>query len=304
MGEDLERRVNQFKDGIIEGYQVGWNNGFWNGCGGEKAECGRCLQRALPPGTVILDSTATDLIKIAIEEKEGELLKLKTAAEVTELILQALKNHQGFSIVRIGESEALVLAQEVVLSPTEVLIRGNNIIPLISGVTVPDLEARNLLVASIKKADLVGIPTPVLPNHLPLAYASLKALGVNIRKLNLTNSVINYDLLYEGYFGKILLKKKPLVITVGDTAAALGAALRRDGVEFVGAVTSVSGMRDIDRVMGEVQKLDFDLALVPAGVPSVVICQRIATELGKVALDLGHCANQIISGQAKIWIKD
>lgn len=142
----------------------------------------------------------------------------------------------------------------------------------------------------------------MLPNHLPLTYASLKALGVNIRKMTLTNSVINYDLLYEGYLGKILLELKPRVITVGDTAVPLGAALLRYGVKFVGAVSPVKGMRDIDRVLNEVRKLDFDFALVPAAVPAVIICQRIASELGKVALDLGHCANQIISGEAKIRV--
>ncbi|WP_258171448.1 hypothetical protein [Paenibacillus sp. R14(2021)] len=52
--------------------------------------------------------------------------------------------------------------------------------------------------------------------------------------------------------------------------------------------------------MREVRQTDFDLALVSAGIAAVILCTRIAGELGKAVLDFGHMADGIVKGQYPI----
>ena len=51
------------------------------------------------------------------------------------------------------------------------------------------------------------------------------------------------------------------------------------------------------RVVEEAGARAFDIALVAAGIPSVVICQRLAADYGKVAFDFGHLADAIVKGE-------
>ena len=69
-------------------------------------------------------------------------------------------------------------------------------------------------------------------------------------------------------------------------------------VQIAGSISPVNGMSDIPRIMREAAAHHFDIALVSAGIPAVVIAQRVATELGKVALDFGHLANSFLKGEA------
>lgn len=62
-------------------------------------------------------------------------------------------------------------------------------------------------------------------------------------------------------------------------------------------IAPVAGYADIPRVMQRIRKHDFDLALVAAGIPAIVLCRHIADELGKVAIDFGHLANKLVTGE-------
>jgi hypothetical protein len=62
----------------------------------------------------------------------------------------------------------------------------------------------------------------------------------------------------------------------------------------------VNGCGDIERVMDRIRGIDFDIALVSAGVAAVVIVSRIASRLGKVAVDFGHMADIIGKGEVRL----
>jgi len=85
---------------------------------------------------------------------------LISTTEVLNQVQLALFQKRPFSLVRIGDGENLVLAQNVLISPREILNtywvkqsdtgRGK-------GVTLPNLNLRNQMVKAIRQADLVGI---------------------------------------------------------------------------------------------------------------------------------------------------
>lgn len=53
----------------------------------------------------------------------------------------------------------------------------------------------------------------------------------------------------------------------------------------------------MERVISEAHSAAFDIALVSAGIAAVIIVQRIASELGKVAVDFGHLADSLAAGK-------
>ena len=92
-----------------------------------------------------------------------------------------------------------------------------------------------------------------------------------------------------------LLQGRKLLI-IGNAAPELAHVLTGHGFIITGIISPVNGFADIERVMVEVRDIEFDLALVSAGIPAVMISYRIAAERGKVALDFGHLADAIVKG--------
>lgn len=231
---------------------------------------------------------------------EAVARNLLTPAEVAARLTEALAQRRGLALVRLGDGEALTLAQEVVLPIPEILDRG----PFLSyaGVTVPDLAARDALARAILRSDIVGVPTAAAPNYWPLLQTALAAHGINLASLALTTSVINYALHSEGHLARLLLAtaRAPRVLVAGNLAPQLAGTLVEQGVNVTGVVVPVAGIRDVERAYGEVRHQVFDLALVAAGIPAVVLCAAIARELGKVAIDFGHLADELIRGKKRL----
>jgi hypothetical protein len=111
----------------------------------------------------------------------------------------------------------------------------------------------------------------------------------------MTNSTINYGLYQAGLLTQLLTGRKLLVI--GNAASELARVLTGRGYVVSGIISPVKGFPDIERVMAELRDSEFDLALVSAGIPAVILCWRIAVERGKVALDFGHMADMIVNGK-------
>ena len=76
--------------------------------------------------------------------------------------------------------------------------------------------------------------------------------------------------------------------------------LQGHGVQVAGIIPAVAGMTDIPRVMQLTAEHTFDIALVAAGIPAVVLCRRIAGELGSVAFDFGHLADKLVTGELQL----
>ncbi|GBF77513.1 hypothetical protein PA598K_06067 [Paenibacillus sp. 598K] len=234
------------------------------------------------------------IIEAGIQALQSEKQHLLNAREVTSRLLQAMDEGRPLSVVRLGDGELLTMAQGTVMSDQQ-LLREGHFLPY-AGIQLPDLEARDQLVAAVCRADIVGIPKLRLPNYQPLAFAVFRAYGIDYRQLQLTISTINYTIYLEGCLPQLLQGRR--VLLVGNTAPSLASVLESRGYVVAGVIAPVAGMHDIPRVMAEIHGHHFDIALVGAGIPAVVIAQRIATELGRTAIDFGHLADALIKGEA------
>lgn len=231
---------------------------------------------------------------------EDPASRLLTPAQVAARLARALAGREGLAVVRLGDGEALCLAQETVLPIPEVRARGP-FLPY-AGLVVPDLEARDRLARAILAADIVGVPTSEAPNYRPLLQTALQAHGIDPDRLTLTTSLVNYALRSQGHLARLLLPPppRPRVLVVGNLAPRLAPILAAQGVEVAGTVAPVAGVRDVDRVLKALSRCAFDLALVAAGIPAVLLCAAIAREMGKAALDFGHLADELVNGSKRL----
>ncbi|KKO54345.1 hypothetical protein XI25_09590 [Paenibacillus sp. DMB20] len=249
----------------------------------------------LPEFEILPEVSVRQIIEAGLEQMNSRFYRLLSTSEVAARVRNALRTNSALSVVRLGDGELLTLAQEVVMSEEQV--RKEGFFLSYSGVDLPDLAARDMLAAAIKKADIVGIPKLRLANFQPLAFSVLKAHGIDYRNLDLTLSTINYALHVEGLLRGIFAGYRVLV--VGNSAPGLSRVLKDSGVRVTGVVAPVDGMRDIPRVMDEISYAgEFDIALVGAGIPAVIIVQRIASGFGKVAIDFGHLADALAKGES------
>ncbi|MWV46855.1 hypothetical protein GRF59_24910 [Paenibacillus sp. HJL G12] len=247
----------------------------------------------LPPYTVLPDVTAREIITAGLQAYLPRLKPLLRPEEIYHRIACSLAAGQPLAVVRLGDGELLALAHDTVL-PLEHAKAAGDFLPL-AGITLPDYASRGLLVEAVRKADIIGIPSSRLPTYQGLLFPIFHYYGIDYRSLAMTTSTINYALQEHGFLQPLLRDRRVLVI--GNLAGELAGVLLAASVHVAGIITPVNGFADIPRVLAEAAECSFDIALVASGIPAVVICQKIAVELGKVALDFGHLADKLISGE-------
>lgn len=256
----------------------------------------RIVDSMLSELEILPEISVQQVIEEGMKQLRSYYYRLMSPAEVAGRVKEALASRSPLSVIRLGDGELLTLAQEMVLSEDEVRKEGHFLD--YAGVRLPDLKARDMLAASVRNADIVGIPKLRMSNFQPLGFSVFKAHGIDYRKLQLTLSTVNYALHLEGLLTEILAGRQVLV--VGNSAPGLSRVLSDRGIQVTGTVAPVEGMNDISRTMEEIRDCSFDIALVGAGIPAVVITERIASELGKVAIDFGHLADSLVSGETTL----
>jgi len=219
--------------------------------------------------------------------------KLLTPNEVIERINLAFNRGKGLSLIRLGDGEALALAQEAVLPWEE--IQKRSFLPY-AGLRRPNLQARDQLVQCIKAADIVGVAMNELPDFTPLLEKVFEAHGLLPGEMTLTNACINYFLMENALLKHFLtMERKPRVLLIGNPMPRLKPIMIREGVQITGTIWPVMGLGDWPRIVQEARKYPFDVALVSGGIAAVCICHGIARDLGKIGIDFGHVANEIIN---------
>ncbi len=237
--------------------------------------------------------SARQIIQEGIRSLADEALPILDEQDVAFRIRRALEAHRALSLIRMGDGEALTLAQGRVLSPEEVLARGA-FLPH-HGVPIPDFAIRDQLVAAVREADLLGIPLSRNPNYQPIFARALAAANVRLSPQRLTHSLVNYTLWKTGVLESLLVG--PRVLVVGGPGEALADVLARHGVTVAGVVAPVRGFPDVPSALERCRQFQFDLALVSTGVAACVLCPQISASLGVVALDFGGCADEIVRGE-------
>ena len=267
-------------------YDRGFDAGYYEGGEG-------ILAQMIPVFNVLPDMDVREVIQLGLGQVQHLLQPLVDPFTIYREMQSAIESKQPMSLVRLGDGEMLTLAHDLVISTEQARADG----PFLSyaGVNLPDHHGRTLLADSIKRATIVGIPISRMRNFQGLLFPALRAHGIDYRHLRMTLSTINYLFYQLGYLSLLLEGRR--VLLVGNEAPALAPVLAVRGISIVGIVTPVHGIGDVDRVIGEIAQHSFDIALVAAGIPAVIISERIATELGRVAIDFGHLADKIAKGQ-------
>jgi len=272
--------------GRFPGHSAAYENGYRHGLydGGE-----RLLEQLLPGDAIIPGITLGEVLEAGVEAVRHRAVPVMGPAQVHAELEAALRERRPFSLVRLGDGELLVLAQDLVMPAKEVK-RAGPFLPN-AGVRVPDLRARDEVAETMKRASIVGVPLSRKPHFQPLLFAVWQAHGMDPRSLRLTTSTINFALYEQGWLFPMLAGWR--VLLVGNTAGMLSRRMTECGVTVVGAVHPVRGFDDIPRVLAEAAAVDFDIALVSAGIPAVPICVRLSEITGKVSLDFGHLADML-----------
>lgn len=208
--------------------------------------------------------------------------------EVAAKIKEALQTKRPFSLVRIGDGEALAMAQDTLLPIAEV--QKQNFLRY-AGILVPDCLARDELLSLLPKASLVGLPQRWdLPYFSPLVEKILDYHQIQLP--NTCDCCINYYLAQTGLLIPLLANQRLLLI--GRRSRELAGVLREYYHLSVAGHYIIDSYRQIPAILRSCRNQRFDVALIAAGIPAVTLSIRIAAQFGKVALDLGHVADQLI----------
>jgi hypothetical protein len=271
------------------GYAAGYRDGVF--AGGEAL-----VAQHIPPDHILPAVAAADLIAAGFRQYAPSLTRLTSPHEMAGHIMAALDAQRPLSVVRLGDGELLTLAADTVLPATEV----QELAPFLpyAGVPCSTPDIRAMLAEAIRGADWVGVPISRAPTFQGLLFPVLRHFGIDWSTLKLTSSTINYSLHQSRLLLPMLQGRR--VLLIGSRAAELGALLHPHGIQVVGIIPAVAGMADIPRVMQLTAEYTFDIALVAAGIPAVVLCRRIAGELGKVAFDFGHLADKLVTGELQL----
>lgn len=268
------------------GYAEGFRDGVF--AGGEAL-----VAQHIPPDHILPAVAAADLIEAGFRQYAPTLTRLASPHEMAVHIQGALDAQRPLSVVRLGDGELLTLAADTVLPGEQV----QELAPFLpyAGVprSTPDIRAE--LAEAIRGADWIGVPISRAPTFQGLLFPVLRHFGIDWSRLNLTSSTINYSLHHSGLLLPVVQGRR--VLLIGSQAAELGALLNGHGVQVTGIIGTVDGVVDIPRVMQQTAEHSFDIALVAAGIPAVILCRRIAGELGRVAIDFGHLADKLVTGE-------
>lgn len=275
---------------MTEEYERGYRDGLWYG---QVNTFGELVIEAFQPDLILPGYTIAELMKIAIEQKKGELKKLLTPEEVYSRIIFSLENNLPFSLVRLGDGEGITLAQGY--CKTEEELTQYDFLQY-AGVSVPDYQTRDELARAVKEADIVGVPTNLMPDFQPLVCKALTYNGIYVASLTLTSANIHQYLFQTGYFRRILEKRGVQVLLVGNKAGKLAEVLQHY-CSVVGVINPVNGVSSIPTVLKLLKNYSFNLLLVAAGIPAVIITSKAARLFSCTALDIGHLADQIITNQ-------
>ncbi|TCL60271.1 hypothetical protein EDC14_103624 [Hydrogenispora ethanolica] len=207
---------------------------------------------------------------------------------VARNIREALELKRPFALVRVGDGEALAMAQDTVLPLDEIKKQG---FLRYAGISVPDLKARDELLTMLPRADLVGLPQRWdLPYFAPLVEQILERHNLALR--NVCDCCINYALHQAGLLLPLLAGRR--ILLIGRRSRELAGILQQYyQIRTVGRLI-IDNYRQVPQILQLCRNYQFDIAFVAAGIPAVTLCVKIASHLGKVALDLGHLADRII----------
>ncbi|QFT88422.1 hypothetical protein FIU87_07185 [Bacillus sp. THAF10] len=228
--------------------------------------------------------------------------KFLTNKDVLNEIKTALNIGKPLSLVRIGDGENIVLAQDDVLPMKKVLSltwskRANK---GKKGLNLPNLKLKNELIQSIREASIVGI----LPNNDRRIKASPRLKRKltdkifkfhNIEPKTICDACINRDFAKDKMFWKLIRGKRILLI-YRNPVELKNILTEKPYSQRIEVCTSFRDYSQIEKTIHFAisNKDKFDIALICCGVNAVILAQRIAQATDKVCIDFGKGSNKVL----------
>ncbi|MDM5225175.1 GT-D fold domain-containing glycosyltransferase [Cytobacillus sp. NJ13] len=246
----------------------------------------------------VLPFSVEEILEAGVSSLSKKFIKLKTPKEVQEEIKQAMNKNKGYSLIRVGDGELLTLAHDLLVSTEDIKSIPRLNFLSYAGVNLPDHSIRDLLANNLLEADMVGIPFLRRPTFQQLFNKLAKHHNWPLDHMNLTRSVINYELHLETTLFQDLLSNQRILL-IGNRMMEGETVLRNAGFNNIAGSIPVENIYSVPQVLSEAQKYDFDVALVSAGIPANLICVELA-KCNKIAIDFGHLIDELINNTKQI----
>lgn len=230
------------------------------------------------------------------------------SAQLMDIILDALKRREPLPVVSLGATESFVLAQNTVLSMSEIMSHAESRVAnrgikrgqMHRGIRFPNLRARDELVIALRNIDIVGYNLTLLTKDEGLLTHKVWDYYGLWPKYTFESYIRRVIMLSQKQkFEEMLHQRKVLVICgyAGEVARALHARYGNWlGVKVVGAIP-IFEFEELPQVIRQIRLYDFDLALIAAGLNAIILASHIAKVYGKVAFDLGQGMETLITGK-------
>ena len=218
---------------------------------------------------------------------------INSAAELLEIIAQHYGLKKPFSLVRIGDGENFILAQEPIHTARELIAMYNVVADCrYSGIAIPNPEARDRLLGAVRRATVVGF---LNQTDCYCWYPMTKKIfdHYGIKPSRSCYAFINLELVTLPHFYDLFRQAR--ILLIGKPMTKLAEILiRRYRFSNIVGVLNLRDYRDLDRVLELMPGYNFEAAFVAAGANAKIVATA-AMDMGRMGLDLGHAADSIIS---------
>ncbi|RDW16415.1 hypothetical protein CWR48_17395 [Oceanobacillus arenosus] len=223
--------------------------------------------------------------------------QLLTVDQVLEKLINSIEERNPFSLVRVGDGENIVLAQDSVMTINSVLnerwAQRANQDRRLKGVTLPNLTLRDQMVDAIKAADIVGIPfynnDPILTeDRLKRELTDQVFNHFQIDPQSVCHTFVNRVFAQKKTFWKALRNKKIMII--GQWSEQAAHLLKEKPYKLnICMKIPFSHYDEMAQTLETIKlnKENFDIALISCGVNSVILAQKVAEVTGKIGIDFG-----------------
>lgn len=199
--------------------------------------------------------------------------------KVAEAFRRGMEEKKPISSVNLGDGEIYFLGYQRVpgfeeLNPSTALKYYEKYFT--------DEPVRDAVLDGVQHANIVAMPTCVFVGTWPKATYFLEYYDIPTERI--CDSYMGRHLHSTGLLYEMLQHKR--VLLLGNHALNLVPFLEKHQIKLAGH-TTVDNFEDLPRVKEYVSKVDFDMALVSAGIPTLILAPWITQTLGRCAMDFG-----------------
>lgn len=208
-------------------------------------------------------------------------------AQIVANISKAIDDQTPYSLVRIGDGENIVLAQDIIYSQEWISQNvGWSHSSNYCGITLPNLIARDRMIEGIKAADTVGVFAGDKLTEKIFAACAIQPKSICYAFDNV------YMPMYKP-FAELMVKSPPLL--VGRPAERFARLLYEKLGITVPAAIEINSYDELDACLARMAEIPHKWSLVSAGVNAVIISAAMAAKWGKVSIDFGHAPDNVMA---------